>query len=246
MFTSNFTIKAWWHSKCLSSFKKCHLDCSMCYNFFDILHMHVLQPHETVSPVFVLWNSLLEMKVMSQASPAVVLEVKGALWGRRGQNCYVWVSDCGDGTFYNSLLNLILSSSSRSPPPSTYMPHYILKVNPINTEIMKQVELPRRLPLCEPARYFCMTASIWGDAVRPAAGALQLAALVFYWKWPSNHCFLLPKRIDAWWHKEKWEVGIYDWGNLWEAVSFRVCSLWLLPLFSSSSFLICAGMRKWA
>ncbi len=168
-----------------------------------------------------------ESHVWSSTILAAVLEVKCTVWGRRGQIRYVWVSDCGGGTFYNSLLNLILSSSSLSPPPSTYMPHYILKVNPINTKIMKQVELPRRLPLCEPARYFCLTASIWEDAVRPAAGALQLAALVFCWKWPLNHCFLLPKRNDAWWHKEKWEVERDDWGNPWEALSFQVCSLCL-------------------
>ncbi len=145
-----------------------------------------------------------ESHVWSSTFLAAVLEVKCAVWGQRGQMRYVWVSDCGGGTFYNSPLNLILSSSSLSPPPSTYMPHYILKVNPINTKIMKQVELPRRLPLCEPARYFCLTACIWEDAVRPAAGALQLSALVFWWKWPLNHCFLLLKRNDVWWHKEKW------------------------------------------
>lgn len=79
-----------------------------------------------------------ESHVWSSTFLAAVFEVNCTVWGRRGQNHYVWVSDCGGGTFYNSLLNLILSSSSLSPPTSTYMPHYILKVNSINTKIIKQ------------------------------------------------------------------------------------------------------------
>lgn len=110
--------------------------------FLHILHIYAsvcaLALWKRITCIYALKWLQNESHVRSSTSLAAVLEVMCAVWGRRGQNCYVWVSDCGGGTFYNSLLNLILSSSSLSPPLSTYMPHYILKVNSINTKIIKQ------------------------------------------------------------------------------------------------------------
>lgn len=145
--------------------------------------------HHCVSPAFTLWNRLYEIKsyVRSSTSLAAVLEVKGAEWGRRGQNCYVWVSDCGGGTFYNSLLNLIPFSSSFYLHATLHFEGESHKYGNYEAGWVTQEDVS--LWVCQ---IFLHGGFRLGRCrIRPAVEALQLAALNFCWKWPLNHCFLL-------------------------------------------------------
>lgn len=145
--------------------------------------------HHCVSPAFTLWNRLYEIKsyVRSSTSLAAVLEVKGAEWGRRGQNCYVWVSDCGGGTFYNSLLNLIPFSSSFYLHATLHFEGESHKYGNYEAGWVTQEDVS--LWVCQ---IFLHGGFRLGRCrIRSAVEALQLAALNFCWKWPLNHCFLL-------------------------------------------------------
>lgn len=95
-------------------------------------------------------------------------DVKGT--GAGGHGRPVWMADCRDDLLYDSLfgfLSLPVSLPLSSPPSlsladfsfpmffSTCMPHYILKVNPINTEITLEDKLPGVF-FSFPPDYHCM------------------------------------------------------------------------------------------
>lgn len=79
-------------------------------------------------------------------------DVKGT--GAGGHGRPVWMADCRDDLLYDSLFGFLSLPASLVPSLpllggflishvfSTCMPHYILKVNPINTEITLEDKLP--------------------------------------------------------------------------------------------------------
>lgn len=154
--------------------------------------------HQCVSPAFTLWNRLYEIKshVRSSTSLAAVLEVKGAEWGRRGQNCYVWVSDCGSGTFYNSLLNLIPFSSSFYLHATLHFEGESHKYGNYEAGWVTQEDASLSLPDILAWRLPFGKMPYTTGSRSPAAGCTKLLlemALKSLLSSSLNHCFLLKK-----------------------------------------------------